>query len=180
MYGMVNRAVQDMVCAMHGEEMWEKVKEHSGVDVDVFVGNESYPDDVTYKLVTAASELSGTPPEQILEAFGKHWVLKTARDGYGDLMDAGGENLRDFLINLPNFHTRVVMIYPKLQPPRFEVSDEQERSLHLHYHTHRPGLTPFVVGLVRGLGEMFSTPAKATLLESRAQGADHDVFLVEW
>lgn len=180
MYGMVNRAVQDMVCSMHGEEMWEKIKGRAGVDVDVFLSNESYSDDLTYKLVAAASELSGAPPEQILEAFGKHWVLKTAREGYGELMKAGGKNLREFLVNLPNFHTRVVMIYPKLQPPRFEVSDEQERSLHLHYHTHRPGLVPFVLGLIEGLGEMFSTPARAKLLKSREQGADHDEFLVEW
>ena len=70
MYGMVNKAVEDMVCSMHGEAMWEKVKERAGVDVDVFISNEGYQDEMTYQLVGAASELSGTPPDQILEAFG--------------------------------------------------------------------------------------------------------------
>jgi hypothetical protein len=181
MYGMVNKAVEDMVCATYGEAMWEKVKEQAGVDVDVFISNEGYPDEMTYQLVGALSELSGTPPAQILEAFGEHWVLKTAREGYGELLDTGGQSLREFLLNLPDFHARVSMIFSALQPPRFKVSEVTDRSLRLHYFTRRAGLTPFVVGLLRGLGKRFGTPVKnVTLLHSRDQGADHDLFLIEW
>lgn len=181
MYGMVNKAVEDMVCALHGEAMWERIKERAGVEVDVFISNEGYPDELTYKLVGAASELTGIPPAGILEAFGEHWVLKTAHEGYGELMDAGGKSLPEFLVNLPNFHARVSMVFPKLQPPRFRVSEVTERSLHLQYHTHRRGLAPFVVGLLKGLGRRFNTPLKnVTLIQSRDQGAEHDIFLVEW
>ena len=181
MYGMVNKAVEDMVCSMHGEARWEQVKERAGVDVDVFISNESYPDDMTYKLVGAASELSGIASAQILEAFGEHWVLKTARASYGELLNAGGKSLPEFLVNLPDFHARVSMIFPRLQPPRFKVSDITEHSLHLHYFTQRAGLAPFVIGLVKGLGKMFQTPIKSMrLIGARDQGADHDLFLIEW
>ena len=95
-------------------------------------------------------------------------------------MRSGGQSLKEFLINLPNFHTRVQMIYPKLQPPRFECTDIGEDSLTLHYFTHRPGLADFVVGLVQGLGKLYHTPATATLLASKAAGDDHDVFDVRW
>ena len=78
MYGMVNQAIEQMVCETHGEEAWEKIKEMAGIDVDVFISNEGYPDDYTYRLVAAASELSKTPADEILEAFGEHWVLRTA------------------------------------------------------------------------------------------------------
>lgn len=180
MYGMVNQAIEQMVCETHGEDAWEKIKEMAGIDVEVFISNEGYPDDYTYRLVAAASELSKTPAEEILEAFGEHWVLRTALEGYGDLMHAGGSNLKDFLVNLPNFHTHVTIIYPKLQPPSFKVSDVTDNSLLLHYHTHRDGLAHFVVGLVKGLGKMFETPATIAQIESRADGADHDVFTVTW
>ena len=46
MYGMVNKAVEDMVCMHHGEEAWEQIKSKAGVDVEVFVSNEGYPDEV--------------------------------------------------------------------------------------------------------------------------------------
>jgi hypothetical protein len=177
---MVNKAVEQMVCAHHGEEVWERIRVRADVDVDVFISNESYPDDITYRLVGAASDELGLPAEQVLVAFGEHWVLHTARDGYGGLMQAAGRTLPEFLVNLPNFHSRVQMIFPNLQPPRFACSDVTESSLNLHYRTHRAGLGPFVVGLLQGLGKMFDTPVTVRHVASREQGADHDVFSVTW
>jgi len=180
MYGMVNKAVEEMVCRHHGEATWERIKAKAGVDVDVFMSNESYSDDITYQLVAAASEVLQLPAEQILIGFGEHWVLHTAQDGYGGLMKAAGKTLPEFLGNLPNFHSRVSMIFPKLQPPRFECSDITDRSLLLHYFSHRPGLAPFVVGLMQGLGKMFSTPVVVRRTAAKDQGADHDIFEVTW
>jgi hypothetical protein len=39
-------------------------------------------------------------------------VLKTTKEKYGGLMEAGGNDLKEFLINLPLFHNRVMLIYP--------------------------------------------------------------------
>jgi hypothetical protein len=180
MYGLVNKAVEELVVTNFGEEKWEAIKLKAGVDVDAFISNEGYPDEMTYTLVGAASEVLGLPAEQILIAFGEHWVLKTASHSYGPMMKSGGKSLKEFLVNLPNFHTRVAMIFPNLQPPRFECSDITDTSLRLHYFTHRPGLTTFVIGLVQGLGKLYNTPATAITVESKAEGADHDVFEVKW
>jgi hypothetical protein len=177
---MVNKAVEEMVCMHHGESVWERIKQRAGVDVDVFMSNEAYPDELTYRLVAAASEELGLPAERVLEAFGEHWVLHTAREAYGGLLTAAGRTLPEFLQNLPNFHSRVAMIFPRLQPPRFECTDVRPGSLTLHYFTHRPGLAPFVVGLMGGLGKMYATPVTVALLQSRDGGADHDVFDVRW
>lgn len=180
MYGMVNKAVEEMVVLNHGEAVWEQIKAKAGVDVEVFMSNESYSDDVTYNLVGAASEVLKVPAEQILIGFGEHWVLHTAQEGYGGLMSAAGKSLPEFLQNLPDFHSRVSMIFPHLQPPRFRCTDYTDRSLRLHYYSHRPGLAPFVVGLMQGLGKMFRTPVTVHLAEAKASGADHDVFEVTW
>ncbi len=177
---MVNKAVEDMVVMHHGEAMWERIKAKAGVDVEVFMSNEGYPDEITYNLVAAASDVLHRPVEQILHSFGEHWVLHTAQEGYGGLMKAAGKTLPEFLQNLPNFHARVSMIFPKLQPPRFQCSDLTDRSLKLHYFSTRQGLAPFVVGLMSGLGKMFDTPVTVRLVAARAAGADHDVFEVTW
>lgn len=180
MYGMVNKAIEEMVIMNHGEGMWERIKAKAGVEVEVFMSNESYPDDVTYNLVAAASELLQLPPGKILHAFGEHWILFTAQAGYGSLMEANGRTLPDFLRRLPDFHSRVAMIFPKLQPPRFECTDITEQSLNLHYFSHREGLAEFLVGLMHGLGKMFKTPVTVRQTAAKAQGADHDVFAVTW
>jgi hypothetical protein len=180
MYGMVNKAVEDLVCLKFGEDKWEAIKDRAGVNEDLFISNESYPDELTYRLVGAASEILELPADKILHAFGEHWILNTAVEGYGDLMEAGGKSLAEFLENLPNFHTRVTLIFPKLQPPRFEVSERTDKSLKLHYHTHRAGLAPFVLGLLSGLAKRFETDVKITQVQNRADGADHDQFVIEW
>ena len=180
MYGMVNKAVEDMVILKHGEVVWEQIKAKAGVEVDVFMSNESYADDITYKLVGAASQVLQVATEQILMEFGEHWVLYTAKDGYGGLMSAAGKTLPEFMRNLPNFHSRMTMVFPKLQPPHFECTEIRERSLKLHYHSHRQGLAPFVVGLMRGLGKKFNTPVTILQTAIKSQGADHDIFEVTW
>ncbi len=180
MYGLVNKAVEDLVASNFGEDQWELVKSKAGVDVDVFISNEAYPDELTYRLVGAASEVLGLPAEEILVAFGEHWVLETASKSYGPMMKSGGSSLKEFLVNLPNFHTRVAMIYPNLAPPRFQCTDVTEDGLLLHYHSHRSGLTAFVTGLLQGLGKLYQTPCSSTLLARKDQGADHDIFAVTW
>ncbi len=180
MYGMVNKAVEDMVISGYGEPVWEEIKARAGIDVEVFVSNEGYPDEMTYGLVSAASEVLNIPAPQILEAFGEHWVLKTAMQGYGDMMAAGGKNLREFLINLPDFHSRVSMILPHLAPPHFACSGAGERWVRLRYVSHRAGLAPFVVGLFRGLAKMFHTEASVRQVADKSAGAECDEFLVSW
>jgi len=180
MYGMVNKAVEDMVVTHHGEGVWEQIKQKAGVDVDVFVSSEGYPDEMTYALVGAASEVLRTPASDILEAFGVHWVTQTAQNGYGDMMAAGGKTLSEFLKNLPNFHSRVSMILPHLAPPRFLCTDIRDNSARLHYISHRQGLAPFVIGLFKGLGQRFSTPVSVQQVADRLTGAEHDEFTVSW
>jgi len=135
---------------------------------------------MTFQLVGAASEVLKIPAETVLEAFGEHWVLHTAQQGYGGLMQANGSSFSEFLANLPGFHSKVQMLFPKLQPPGFECTDVTENSLRLHYRTHRAGLEHFVIGLMQGLGKLFNTPVTVNLVESKEQGADHDVFDVKW
>ena len=180
MYGMVNKAVQDLIVTNHGEKVWEKIRLQAGVEEEMFISSEPYPDDITFRLVAAASAVLAVPAEVVLNDFGRWWILKTAKEGYGHLMKAGGRSLGEFLVNLPNFHTRIVMMMPALRPPEFECSDVEQDSLRLHYRSHRRGLSAFVIGLLEGLGEMFATPVTVCHEQRQDEGADHDVFQVSW
>ena len=180
MYGMVNKAVEELVCTQFGQDQWDAIKTKAGVEEDVFISNEPYPDSLTYKLVGAASEVLGIEAAKILEAFGEHWVLKTAEEGYGVLMAAGGKTFPEFLQNLPQFHARIMLLFPKLQPPEFKVFDVQNASLRLLYYSHRAGLEPFVVGLLKGLGKRFQSPVTVSHVSGVAGTGSPAEFLVEW
>jgi hypothetical protein len=180
MYGIVNKAIEDLVKTNFGEHTWDVVKKRSGVDIDYFLSSEPYDDVITYKLAGAVSEEMNMPVGKVLEAFGEWWILKTGKEKYGGLMEAGGKNLREFLINLPLFHNRIMLMYPKLTPPEFKISDVEETSICIHYYSKREGLQEFVRGLLQGLGKMYSTPVDIILLQSRDEGKDHEIFKVSW
>lgn len=180
MYGIVNKAMEDLITSRFGAAQWNAIKEKSGIDIEFFISNEPYDDAITYKLAIAASDELEIPLSQILESFGRWWVLHTGMEKYGGLMSAGGKNLKEFLINLPAFHTRIMLIYPKLTPPEFAVSDISEQSLLLHYFSKRVGLHDFVIGLLHGLAELYETPATIELVQSRENGSNHEVFKINW
>lgn len=180
MYGIVNKAIQDLVTANFGEEKWETILEKSGVEEDFFISSEAYDDDITFKLAIAVSEEMNMTLKDVLIAFGEWWVVKTTKEKYGGLMESGGATFKEFIVNLPLFHNRVMLIYPKLTPPEFKVSEISENSLNLHYFSKREGLQEFVRGLIQGLGIMFNTSVTIELLQTRDLGDSHEIFKVSW
>ncbi|SNB27398.1 conserved hypothetical protein [Flavobacterium psychrophilum] len=180
MYGIVNKAIEDLVIANFGEAKWNAIKDRTGIDIDFFISNEPYDDEITFKLALAVSQEMNMTINQVLITFGEWWVIKTTSEKYPGLMNSGGNNLRDFLVNLPNFHNRVMLIYPKLTPPEFKISNITENGLNLHYFSKRQGIQEFVRGLIQGLGKMFNTQVTIALIQTRNQGSTHEIFKINW
>ena len=180
MYGLVNKAIADMVRSKFGEETWQAIRQKAAVEDTTFLSMEGYPDDVTHRLVKAGSEVLGISPAQVMQAFGEFWVEFTATEGYGELMDMSGDNLPEFLQNLDNLHARVGVSFPQLKPPSFDCHEVDDQALTLAYRSEREGLAPMVVGLVKGLGTRFDTDVEVEQTQSRDKGADHDEFLIQY
>lgn len=178
MYGLVNQAIQGLVTDNYGVDTWNLIKSKAGVTEDVFLGNNIYDDKVTYDLASAASEVLKISVDDVLSAFGKYWVLNIGKEKYSALMNSGGDNLSDFLLRLPNFHSRVMLVYPEIKPPEFKVQKVDERTIILNYYSTRIGLTAFMSGLISGLSEFFGTPCKVRHVSSEVTDINHDVFEV--
>ena len=173
MFGLVNKGLEDMVCNQYGEVTWAEIKSKAEVQIEAFISMDAYPDEITYRLVDATSAVIKMPTTDVLEAFGRYWLLFTAAEGFGSLMAMAGDNFPEFLQNLDNLHARMGLSFPELQPPSFLCSHLETASLKLHYYSERPGLTPMVVGMLKGLGEKFDTDVDIQLTNSEAQGNDY-------
>ncbi|MDX1931638.1 MAG: heme NO-binding domain-containing protein [Capsulimonadales bacterium] len=180
MYGLVNLAIEQMVTETFGEATWERIRTEADVEIETFISLEAYPDELTYRLVAAASRVLDTPPNDLLERFGEYWVLYTGKAGYGYLMDPSTSTMAEFLMHLNQMHRRIGMAFPHLQPPRFDCTHITEDSLRLEYRSDRPGLAPMVRGLIRGLSVLFSQPAEIEHIVVREDGNDHDAFLIRY
>ena len=179
MYGLVNQAVEDLAVQMGGAPLWSAIKERAGVDVQAFVAMESYDDEVTYRLVAAASALLQMPAEAVLEAFGEHWITYTGKTSYGALFAAMGRTLPEFLSNLDSMHVRVALSMPHLRPPSFSCEERDPGTVVVRYWSDRVGLAPMVTGLLRGLGALLDLEVTVRA-EERGPGADHDTFIVSY
>lgn len=154
MYGLVNRGVRDLVIAAHGEEVWQTIADKAGVDASGFDELVNYDDAITYALVDAASETLQQSAEDILFAFGQHWVLYTGSDKWGYLFDLAGNDFVSFLQGLDNLHGRVEIAMQESRIPQFSVNKHDDHLI-LEYHSHREGLAPMVLGLLQGLQDKF-------------------------
>jgi hypothetical protein len=180
MYGMVNQAVQDMVLQLSGgQELWAAISERAGLDLE-FVAVDNYDDAITSDLVAAASEILGLTSNEVLEAFGGHWIRYTAEQGYGALMAAMGQTLPQFLTNLDSMHSRIALNMPELRPPSFSCEERGEGQLVLRYWSEREGLAPMVTGILKGLADRFALDATVTTDDARPVGTDHDTFTVTY
>ncbi|MDJ1502366.1 heme NO-binding domain-containing protein [Xanthocytophaga agilis] len=180
MYGIVNKAIQGLVTENFGLEKWNQIKVHSGIADDLFISNEPYDDSITYKLAGSASHILGLSLREVLLAFGRYWIHNTGHQHYGSLMLTGGRNLREFLINLPNFHSRVMLVYPSITPPEFRTQAINEKELHIHYYSTRMGLTDFAEGLIIGLAEAFHESVSVALLQAKKSKDEADIFKISW
>jgi hypothetical protein len=180
MYGLINQGVHDLAVQIGGEDLWREIKTIAGVDLEAFVGMDTYPDEITYRLVEAASGAMGISPAEVLRAFGKHWILYTVRRGYGAIFDTMGNTLPVFLANLDTMHARLSLSMPEMRPPSFVCEQLSDHEIRLEYWSERAGLAPMVVGLLDGLGEMYGVAVSVDQTVDSTQGADHDEFVIHY
>jgi len=150
MYGMIHKAIRDMVKTVHGEQAWLSVLNESGAADGDFLSLRSYNDEIAYNLVGACSKILGAPAEACLEDFGRFWILVTASEHYGDMMRSYGQDTFSLLGKMDEMHESI-----------------------------RAGLSPFVLGLVLGLGEFYSEPVSIALDKTEnADVGEYSVFSV--
>lgn len=178
MYGLVNKAFEQMVRHQFGEARWQAIRKIAGLDVELFLNMRQYPDELSYRMVGAMSEELQIPANELLRMTGHYWLQYTAAEGYGHLLALSGSSVKEVLRGLNQLHTRIHLIYRHLQPPSFECTDQSEEVLLLHYYSKRPGLAWFVIGLVEELGHRFAEKIQVELIQQRDDGADHDIFRI--
>jgi hypothetical protein len=180
MYGLINKSIEELIVEKFGEVKWSQILEESQIDPDSFITNEYYDDAITLSLIDASCKLLNLSSEKLLFTFGEHWILKTGMEKYKPILQANGTTLQEFLINLPSFHSRVMLIYPEITPPDFFIEQKSNTEFIIHYHSQRTGLTEFMRGLLHGIGQLFDININAELLQEKGEKHDHDIFLLKW
>jgi len=176
MYGLVNRAIEQLVVSIKGPDAWSHICQVAEWPDEGFVALQLYDDAVTYRLVGAVSQELDMPPDQVLRAFGEYWILYTAEQGYGEMLNSCGSNMRDFLRGMNHMHARIETTMRGVRTPNFDLKDLSEHDIELTYESEREGLAPMVEGLLTGLAKRFGQTVDVTQVSARSPGVPRDVF----
>ena len=155
MYGMVHRAVRQMVVEREGAQAWHEIELAAGISSTEMVGLVVYDDNVTLRILGATAERMGVSTNQVLKYFGRYWLKFIDDKAYSAIMDYAGKDLVSLLTNLDRLHAAVLAAMPKARVPSFTVLESDENGLTVRYQSQRRGLEPLVIGLLHGLLEKF-------------------------
>lgn len=154
-YGLLLENFQTLLLNRYGSEIWQKIRDHAGVQHHNFSTHNIYSDSLLQKLISSTVEVTGDRRDDVLEATGALFVNFIGQYGYDKILRVLGRHIRDFLNGLDNLHEFMRFTYPKLKAPSFFCTDETERGMKIHYRSSRKGFLFYVIGQIKEVGRVF-------------------------
>lgn len=151
MYGMMHRAIRQMVIDRAGTAMWDGVERELGVGPAEFISATVHPDTLTLAMMEAAAERLDLSMAECMRLFGQYWVHFAESGPYAAIMDFVGQDLPGFIENLDRMHMAVVAAMPDARVPGFALISNDGKTMVVRYQSGRQGLEPMVGGLLEGL-----------------------------
>ncbi|CAH1781642.1 unnamed protein product [Owenia fusiformis] len=155
MYGYFNLIIKRFIIEKFGEEKWNNIINTSkcAKSYDEFA---VYDDEVTTKIIKAASNAVDIKRDALLEMVGEYYLDHIMNTGHEKMLRRLGGNLLAFLENLDSLHTYKLSDYPEMNAPSFRCQDDsKEDRITLHYYSFRRGLHPLCQGIIKSVAKMF-------------------------
>ncbi|XP_053284337.1 soluble guanylate cyclase 88E [Pleuronectes platessa] len=155
MYGLLCESLHDFIKESYGDDVWKLVRERADVRLHSFVTHQVYSESVIPRIAKAASGVTGTPYNELMNSWGVYFLGFVGKYGYDRILKVLGRHVRDFVNGLDNLHEYLRFSYPKVQPPTFFCQEESATGVTLHYRSKRKGYLHYAMGQLRQMGKQF-------------------------
>ena len=155
MYGMIHRAMRNMVHEELGEEAWLALEQKLKIGPMDLLTGKVYDDALTLEIITEAASMLNLAVGQCLIEFGRYWIRYVDQGSLASVMNFTGQNLASFIKNLDRLHLAVGAAMPDARLPAFSTLCNDPGHIVVEYRSERVGLEPFVMGLLQGLMDRF-------------------------
>ena len=168
MYGLINDAIKQMVIETFDQEKWVEISREAEIKETSFRPFEQYDDEITEKLVSVISEKISMEAPLLLEKFGEYWVNYAKDSEYSSILNAFATSPVELIKSLDSLHTRLEITFEQLKAPSFYVTTVSDKEILVHYSTERElPLKYFVVGLIKGIFNMFDQTCQVDIIEPK-------------
>jgi methyl-accepting chemotaxis protein len=156
MKGTIVLCIADLVQSVAGKEKWREVLRKSKLPEDLHITRIADIDDAVIQTVLGnICEVLHLTLAEVIDAFGDYWV-NVYGPKYYKAYYYGMNTARDLIMGVDKIHEQVSKIIPNAHPPRFDYEEIGEKTLRVHYKSHRR-MIDFYIGLVKGIGKFFKT-----------------------
>ena len=153
MHGIIHLELQKFVTERYGEQAWQVLTQKAELGEEIFTPLQAYPDDFMFRLVSVAVDLTRTPAEELLEAFGEH-LVNGYLALYGNLLKREWRTLDVIEHTEETIHRVVRMRQPGAEPPLLKAQRTAPDEVVLFYDSPRR-LCAVARGIGRGIANQF-------------------------
>jgi hypothetical protein len=153
MHGTIHVELKKFVEAKHGTDAWKAVLKDAGLSNKIFLANAVYPDQEIVAIVTAASKLTNTPAEHILENFGE-FIVPDLMDMFRVLINPKWKTMEMLLNTETTIHTVVRLKNPGAEPPRLQFTQTGPNRLKFNYDSPRQ-MSAVAKGIMKGVAKHY-------------------------
>lgn len=119
MYGMIHRAMRNMVHEELGEDAWLALEQKLNIGPMDLLTGKVYDDALTLGIISEAAARLNLSVDQCLIAFGQYWIRYVDQGSLASIMNFTGQDLASFINNLDRLHLAVGAAMPDARLPTF-------------------------------------------------------------
>jgi hypothetical protein len=163
MKGVIANCLKELVVNKFGKDKWEAALATAGLDKDTsFLPTHDVDDAGVLKVVGSVCKVLNISLPQAADAFGEYWVCTYAPRIYKAYYQKA-TSAKEFLLKMDHVHQLTTERIPNAQPPRFEYTWTDDKTLIMKYKSKRK-LIDFMVGRVKGVGKHFKEDLQVSKL----------------
>jgi predicted hydrocarbon binding protein len=169
MHGVVFTELKSFVTETYGEEAWQSILDSADTGTTIYLPTSRYPDEEALAIVAAASEATGVPVPDLLEAFGEY-LADSLMTMYAAQIDDEWD-VFDLLERIETqIHTVLRMQDDEIDPPELACERTGEEEVVIDYRSDRE-LCDLGRGLVAGVAEAYDRPLSVLERQCMHDGA---------
>jgi len=163
MHGIIHAELKKFVDTNHGPDAWAAILKEAGLENKTYITICAYPDEETLAIVKAASSLTHTPAEQILESFGE-FIVQDLVNMYRSLIKPEWKTMGLLLHAEETIHRVVRMKNKRAKPPQLQFEAIGPSMLKFTYSSPRR-LSSVARGIIKGVAKHYGETV--TILERK-------------
>lgn len=177
MYGMIHRAIREMVIDLKGRDAWSEVERCANCGPAELISSEVYSDQITLDILSKSADILEIDYDEMMQKFGYFWIDFSNSGPFRGIMNFSGRSLEVFINNLNKLHNGVQTVLVQSSMPSFDILAVRDGFIAVRYRSKRSGLDSFVIGLFEGLLRHFSLKGRVHLVE---KNVDHSIFEINY